>query len=891
MSAKKDKIFLIDGNSFCYRAFYAIRELVNSKGMPTNAIFGVVNMFRKLIKEHEPDMIAVVFDLKGPTTRHKKYEKYKIQRKPMPDELVSQIPRIKELIEAYHIPIYELKGHEADDIIATLAIKAAKKKLDVVIVTSDKDALQLVNDDITVLSPHAKEGKVYDSEEVHKKYGVGPDSMVELMALMGDASDNIPGVKGVGQVTARKLLEEYKDVEGVYRNIENISSEILKKKLQEDKEMAMLSRELVILDKDLPVELDIKNMRLSEPDNAKLAELYREFEFNALLKEVMPTEDVKVSETKYVYCETEKEIKKVVDSISARKMVAVSIDENPDDNRICGIAFAWAETEACYISIKSTNDGASDIPLAVKSILENNKIVKVGYDLKASLLAFSLAGIKIERFDFDIMIADYLLEPSLPGRDLASIAFRSLGHGLRWDRGSIEWDKKGQGTLDFGGEKQYQPLCEEADMIFRLYGHLKEALKEKHLTKLFSEVEMPLIPVLATMENAGIKIDVKYVQKMASSMERKLKIITKKIYSLAGEEFNVNSPKQLQYVLFEKLGLPSGKKTKTGASTDESVLRRLAEKHKLPAVLLEYRMLNKLKTTYYDSFLRLIDKSSGKLHTNFNQAVTATGRLSSSEPNLQNIPIRTPLGREIRKAFIPEAKGRVLISADYSQIELRILAHLSEDKNLTKAFKDHQDVHKFTASLIFDTPVTEVTDKMRTVAKTVNFGVTYGMGPFRLAKDLGISIEEARAFIDSYFDRYRGVRKFIEATLTSVRKDGYVTTLLNRRRYIPEISSTNAHVKGFAERAAVNTPLQGSSADLIKLAMLACSHEVADGTEVKMLLQVHDELIFTAPQKKAKKIAEKIKSLMESVMKLKVPTVVDIKIGENWMELEEVVFE
>ena len=655
--------------------------------------------------------------------------------------------------------------------------------------------------------------------------------------------------------------------------------------------MAMLSRELVILDKDLPVELDIKNMRLSEPDNAKLAELYREFEFNALLKEVMPTEDVKVSETKYVYCETEKEIKKVVDSISARKMVAVSIDENPDDNRICGIAFAWAETEACYIPIKSTNDGASDIPLAVKSILENSKIVKVGYDLKASLLAFSLAGIKIERFDFDIMIADYLLEPSLPGRDLASIAFRSLGHGLRWDRGSIEWDKKGQGTLDFGGEKQYQPLCEEADMIFRLYGHLKEAIKEKHLTKLFSEVEMPLIPVLATMENAGIKIDVKYVQKMSASMERKLKIITKKIYSLAGEEFNVNSPKQLQYVLFEKLGLPSGKKTKTGASTDESVLRRLAEKHKLPAVLLEYRMLNKLKTTYYDSFLRLIDKSSGKLHTNFNQAVTATGRLSSSEPNLQNIPTRTPLGREIRKAFIPEAKGRVLISADYSQIELRILAHLSEDKNLTKAFKDHQDVHKFTASLIFDTPVTEVTDKMRTVAKTVNFGVTYGMGPFRLAKDLGISIEEARAFIDSYFDRYRGVRKFIEATLTSVRKDGYVTTLLNRRRYIPEISSTNAHVKGFAERAAVNTPLQGSSADLIKLAMLACSHEVADGTEVRMLLQVHDELIFTAPQKKAKKIAEKIKSLMESVMKLKVPTVVDIKIGENWMELEEVVFE
>ncbi|MBU1783822.1 MAG: DNA polymerase I [Candidatus Omnitrophica bacterium] len=884
-------MFLIDGNSFCYRAFYAIKELSNSRGMPTNAIFGVANMLRKVIKEHKPDMMAVVFDLKGPTTRHKKYEEYKILRKPMPEDLVCQIPRIKELITAHHIPIYELQGHEADDIIATLAARATRKGMKVVIVTSDKDALQLVNDDISVLSPHAKEGKVYDRHEVRNKYGVDPGSMVELMALMGDASDNIPGVKGIGQVTARKLLEEYGNVEGIYRNIENISSETLKEKLQKDKDMAMFSRELVILDTDLPVKLDIKNLRRSEPDTVKLAELYREFEFTALLREVMPKEEVRSGETKYKLCETAEEIEKITGIINECKIVAISIDVKEDDRGVLGIAFSWGRKEACYISGNTAKNGSTFIPAAVKNILENEKIIKAGCDLKKDLLTLAACGVKATRCDFDVMIADYLLAPSLPSHDLSSIAFRCLGYGLRWDRGSIEWDKKGQGTLDFAEKKKHQPACEKADVVFRLYEELKGLLKKKHLAKLFDEVEMPLVNVLVGMEGSGINIDIEYVQKMDDSMERRLEKVTKKIYGLAGEEFNINSPKQLQYVLFEKMRLPAGKKTKTGVSTDESVLRRLAEKHELPTVLLEYRMLSKLKTTYYDSILRLIDKSSGKLHTHFNQAVTATGRLSSSEPNLQNIPVRTPLGREIRKAFIPESKDRLLISADYSQIELRILAHLSEDKNMTKAFKNREDVHKFTASLIFDTPVNDVTDEMRVVAKTVNFGITYGMGPFRLAKDLGISIEEARTFIDSYFDRYRGVKKFIESTLTFVRKNGYVTTLLNRRRYIPEISSTNVHVKGFAERAAVNTPLQGSSADLIKLAMLAVSREWADGTETKMLLQVYDELIFTAPEKKAIDTAEKIRSLMESVMKLKVPIVVDVKIGRNWMDLEEVVFD
>lgn len=860
MNPKKEDIFLVDGNSFCYRAFYAIQELTTSKGMPTNAIYGVVNMLHKLIKEHDPDMMAVVFDMKGPTVRHKKYEEYKVHRKPMPDELAAQLDPIKKIIAAHNIPVYELEGFEADDIIATLAQKASKKGLNVVIVSGDKDALQLVDDKIKVLSPHMKEDKMYDRAGVHAKYGVAPKAMIELMAFMGDATDNIPGVKGIGQVTAKKLVEKYGSVESVYRNIDKITSGSLKEKLLKEREMAVLSRELVILDKGLPVELDTDSTRLGEPDQERLIELYKEFEFQKLLREITPEEKEAVA---YCAYESEEEIKGIVEKIKKRDAVALCVAKAPGAGDISGVAFSWKDGEAHYAAFGG-----------VKDILEEKRISKIGYDIKRDLLDLKRHDIDLGNAGFDVMIADYLLEPSRPGHGLADIAMRHLGYAV-------------EEQLSLSETEACRSSCERSNVILKLYRLLKKELEEKHLMDLFRDVEMPLISVLARMEREGVKIDAEYMKKTSAKIEKRLADVTEKIYDLAGEKFNVNSPKQLQSILFDKLHLPVVKKTKTGVSTDESVLRRLAREYELPAVLLEYRSLSKLKTTYYDSILAMVDKKTSKLHARFNQAVTSTGRLSSSEPNLQNIPVKTKMGKEIRRAFTAGGPDRSLLAADYSQIELRILAHLSKDKNLLETFRKEEDIHKFTASLIFDEAVEKVTDKMRSAAKTVNFGIIYGMSAFGLAKDLDISVEEAQAFIDSYFRRYSGVKAFIDKTIETARKKGYVTTLLNRRRYIPEISGSSGHMKAFAERVAINTPVQGSAADLIKLAMLGCSREL-EGTDARMIIQVHDELIFTVPENETKAAAKKVKKAMENVMDLAVPLVVDIEAGPNWLDLEKV---
>ncbi|MGB2661386.1 MAG: DNA polymerase I [Candidatus Omnitrophota bacterium] len=803
MTEDEKTIYLIDANSLCYRAYYAIRELSTSKGVPTNAIYGVINMLRKLIREYEPKMMTFVFDMKGPTTRHEKYEEYKIHRKPMPDDLSGQMQSIKEFIAAFNIPVFQLEGYEADDIIATLAEKAKKRGLKVTIVTGDKDALQLVDKTIKVLSPHTTSDKLYDTKGVRAKYGVEPDHMIELMALMGDASDNIPGVKGVGQVTAQKLISKYGSVENIYKNLDEVEPESLRKKLKENKKMAELSRELVELDRNVPVKLDIKDARVDDPDWDKLAELCREFEFNKLLKEVMLKGEEPAKEPAAEKAQTVKNI--------------IEVDES-------------------------------------------GKTTRVGFDVKDSLGALRESGSEAGKDFFDIMIADYLLDPAQSRHDLADVAMRRL-------------------------ECSISP-GEESDVILKLYNTLKPLLEEKKLTPLFQDVEMPLVKVIADMEKEGVGIDVPCLKELSRQMEKKLADVTEKIYRLSGEEFNINSPKQLQVILFDKLGLPKVKKTKTGASTDESVLRKLAQGHELPGLLLEYRTMNKLKTGYYDSILELVDRKTGKLHAKFNQAVTATGRLSSSEPNLQNIPIKTAMGKEIRKAFVPGEKGMLLLAVDYSQIELRVLAHLSGDKELIEAFKKEEDVHKVTASKIFGCKMDEVTDDMRRAAKTVNFGIIYGMGPFRLAKDLEISLGDAQAFIGSYFDQYSGVKTFIDKTIDGARKKGYVTTLLNRRRYIPEITSSNERMKGFAERVAVNTPVQGSAADLIKLAMIACHDKLKD-EGAKMIIQVHDELVFKVPKEKLKDAARKVKELMEGVIELKVPLKVDLEAGANWLDMEE----
>ena len=880
MSKKKKKnIFLIDGNSLCYRAFYAIRELSTSSGFPTNAVYGVINMLKKLQKEHEPGGLVFVFDMPGATQRHEKYEEYKIHRTPMPDSLAEQLSKIKEVIEAYNIPICQLEGYEADDIIATLSEKMKKKDYEVVIVTSDKDALQLVCKDVKVLSAHTLGEKLYGDKEVKEKYGVTPEKMVELMALMGDSSDNIPGVAGVGKVTAEKLISKFGSVKEVYKNIDKITSESLKKKLTEGREMAELSRELAILQRDVPVDLDIRTAEKTEPDKERLTELFKELEFGKLLREVAPTEDIK--KKKYELASSEGEPEKLLKKLDKKKIISLYIDGDPQEGKITGIAFSSQEGEAFYVPFK----GASLVE-KIKKVIEDEKIIKAGYDLKEEIRLLKANGIDLKGEEFDVMIADYLVDPSMAKYGLSDIAMRRADYNLL-DSSSVEWEESGQATLDLSGSKEEALACERSDVILKLYGVLKPMLEEKHLKKLFEEVEMPLVKVLSGMEEEGVGIDIKYLKDRSKSLEKRLSEVTKRIYKLAGEEFNINSPKQLQEVLYDKLGLPATKRTKTGRSTDESVLRKLAEIHELPHDLLEYREMNKLKTGYYDSIVSLADKKTNKLHAYFNQAVTATGRLSSSEPNLQNIPIKTKLGREIRKAFIPGEKGMELIAADYSQVELRVLAHLSGDKKLINAFKDGEDIHRFTASLIFDSSLEDVDEKMRSAAKTVNFGIIYGMSPFGLAKDLEISVEEAHKFISSYFKRYSGVSEFIEKTISQVKKKGYVTTLLNRRRYIPEIKSTNERLKSFAERAAVNTIVQGTAADLIKVAMIEC-HKAFQKEKTKMLIQVHDELVFKSPKTEVKASAGKIKRIMEGVIDLKVPLKVDVECGENWLDMQPV---
>jgi len=837
--------------------------------MPTNAIYGFVSILRKLIREYNPGMITTVFDMKAPTVRHKKYKEYKIHRKPMPDDLVAQIPEIKAVIAAHKIPICQLEGYEADDIIATLAEEAKTRGLSVTIVTSDKDALQLVDDQVNVLSLHTSGDKVYDAAGVKEKYGVSPALIVDLMAFTGDASDNIPGVKGIGRFTAVKLIDQYGSFLDIYRNIENIPSKSIRKKLLEGKKTAEFSRELVQLDRSVPVKLDFDKARLASPDLDQLAELYREFEFEKLLREITPKE---ADRGRYSVKATGSAVEKMVKEIAEQKTVSLSVVSASVDSRITGIAFSWKEREACFVPLdvsqQQSGSEAREVSILVKGLLEDGAVKKTGYDIKKDMVALRSWGIEIRGIAFDVMIADYLNDPSRPRHDLAGIAMRHLGYNLSVEEESMRG-------------------CERSDIIQRLYGVLATLLKEKHLTALLRDVEMPLVSVLADMETHGVGVDIEYLKERSSAMEKKLADVSGKIYGLAGEEFNINSPRQLQVILYDKLGLPAIKKTKTGISTDESVLRKLAALHELPRLLLEYREMSKLKSGYYDSILTLVDKKTCKLHARFNQAVTATGRLSSSEPNLQNIPIKTVLGKEIRRAFVPSGKGKLLLAADYSQIELRILAHLSGDSMLIKAFKNGEDVHRFTASLIFDCPPGDVTGTMRSAAKTVNFGIVYGISPFGLSRDLEISVEEAQKFIDSYFDRYSGIRSFIDRTISGVREKGFVTTLLKRRRYIPEIGSANERVRGFAERVAVNTPVQGSAADLIKLAMIACHDEFKD-TGVRMIIQVHDELIFEVPKDILKDTAKRVKDLMEGITPLKVPLKVDIEAGESWLDMEPV---
>jgi DNA polymerase-1 len=884
----KNNLYIIDGNSYIYRAFYAIRGLSTSTGLPSNAVFGFANMLLKVIKDKTPDMLAIVFDPKGPTRRHGEYKEYKAHRPPMPKDLVPQIPYIHKLVEAFRIPVFVIEGQEADDVIATLARQAETRGMDITIVTGDKDILQLVGPRIKVYDT-LKE-KIYEPKDVEERFSVPPDRVVEIMGLMGDTSDNIPGVPGIGEKTAQVLIKQYTTIDNLLKHTHKITKPKLKQSLIENADLARLSRDLAILHTDVPIEIDYDDLKLKAPDSPALLKIFKELEFTALLKYVIQEPE---PDADYRTVLEERDLKDLVSTLSSSDEFCFDTETtslDPMQADLVGISFAVRPHEAYYVPLGHSYPGAPkqfsiDHALrALKPIMEDPAIRKIGQNIKYDLLVLLHYGLQVKGISFDTMIASYLLNPGKPSHGMDALALEYLNYRPITYAEVTGSGKKQIGFADVDVKTATRYSGEDADITLRLKRTLAPLLREHNLEKLFLDIEMPLMEVLVDMERIGVKINADFLKLMSKKLGTDMAAIENTIYELAGTEFNINSPKQLSEILFVKLKLTPTKKTKTGFSTNVDVLEELAPVHPLPAEILKYRTLAKLKSTYIDALPLMINPKTGRLHTSLNQTVTATGRLSSSEPNLQNIPIRTDVGREIRQAFIAE-RGASLLSADYSQIELRVLAHMSKDPALIRTFQDDEDVHTRTASEIFGLTPEEITPEMRRKAKAVNFGIIYGISAFGLAQDIGVSNAEAKRYIDNYFARYPNVREFIDHTIANAKKKGFVSTLFGRRRFIPELSSSAVAVRNFGERMAVNTPIQGTAADLIKLAMINVQKRLArENLGSKMILQVHDELVFEVPDREIEPMKKLVKEEMEGVLTLSVPIKVDMGVGKNWDE-------
>ena len=886
----RERLLLVDGQGLCYRAFYAIRHLSNSKGEPTNAIYGFMTMLRKLIREEKPNYVAVCFDRKEPTFRHQRYEAYKAHRKPMPDELQEQMPHIKALVGAYGISIFEKPGYEADDLIATIATQAEKMGLDTLIATGDKDMLQLVNDRIKVFNTYKE--TVVDREGVKERFGgLGPDRVVDVLGLAGDASDNIPGVPGIGEKTAIELIRAHDSLAGVYQHVDQVAGAARQRVLRENESIAELSKDLATLDRCVPIDVNLEALKMAGPNEEELISLIKHFEFRTLLKEWAGSGESQKSDRTFETVTTVELLDRLAAKLSKAKAISVDTETtsvNPFNAHLVGMSFSIKPKEAYYVPVASRHHQGPGIALEVVQkkiapILANEKIKKYGQNIKYDYLVFKRHGLELRGVSFDTMVASYLVNPSKFNHNLDDIALEYLNVRKIKLEELIGSGRK-QITTDLVPlERIAEYATEDADCVMRLVGPLETLLKKNNLTPLFEQVEMPLVNVLAQMELNGVALDRDLLSKLSVKLGSALEVLTQKIYREAGEEFNINSTKQLSDILFTKLKLPIIKRTKTGYSTDADVLEKLAQNYELPKRLLEYREIAKLKSTYADALPSLMEPGTTLVHTSFNQAVTSTGRLSSSEPNLQNIPIKTEMGREIRRAFVPRGKKRKILSADYSQVELRILAHVSGDPQLIQAFHDDLDVHEFTAAILYGVNPKEVTREMRTVAKTVNFSIVYGVSGFGLAQGLGISVSEAQAFIDSYFARYEKVKEYLESQKKKAREDGYLTTLLGRRSYFPDINSGNAMRRQFAERAAINAPIQGSAADIIKIAMIRIQCELEQKKlESLMILQVHDELVFDIPDSEVKEVESLIRKEMESAYTLCVPLKVDVTVGNSW---------
>jgi len=891
--AKRERLFLIDAHALAYRSYFAFirNPLINAKGENTSAVFGFTNAILKVIREHRPDYLAAVFDTAKPTFRHQMLPAYKSTRAKMPQEMREQMPRIRQVVTAMNLSALEREGLEADDIMAALACRAASEGLDVVLVTGDKDLLQLVSEKVKVLNPRrgGEEAQLFDEAKVEEKFGVPPEKVADMLGLMGDASDDVPGVPGIGPKTASSLIQQFGDMETAIARADEISNRRVRESLLQNAHQARLSKKLVSLKVNQDIDVDIESLRLREFDSPKLLELFRELEFTSLMKEISMggREEEGVI---YSTVLTQENFAKLLDTLRRAGSFVLDLETtsvDPMRAEIVGFSFAVVPRQAYYVPVGHEEAGLSRklVVDELRPLLVDEKIKKCGQNIKYDLTILNRQGCPLRGIEFDTMVASYLLNPSGRRHNLDLLSLEHLG----LKKISLEQlIGKGKYEISFNQvpiNLASQYACEDADFTLRLRDILGRKLGELDLADLFAQVEMPLVEVLARMEMNGVCLDVDFLQRMSQEMEGELKGLQSQIYELAGEQFNINSPKQLSTILFDKLELPVVRRTKTGYSTDEGVLEELARDHPLPRKLLEYRQLMKLKSTYVDALPRMVNPQTGRIHTSFNQTVTATGRLSSSEPNLQNIPVRTEFSKKIRQAFIVPDEHHRIFSADYSQIELRIMAHLSQDPTLIESFRRDEDVHTRTAALVFGVSEGNVTPDLRRRAKVVNFGIMYGMGPYGLAKQLEISPQEAGQFIENYFQLYPRIREYVEGLICQAQEKGYVTTLLNRRRYLPELSSDRAAVVAFAKRTAINTPIQGTAADLIKVAMIGIDRELMRlGLKTKMIIQVHDELVFEAPESELDQVTQLVRSQMEGALSLRVPIKVDIGVGQSWYE-------
>ena len=880
-------LYILDASSYVFRAYHAIGLLTNSKGFPTNAIFGFINMFNKFIMETKPEYFVAVFDSGGKSFRNEIYDDYKANRGEAPEDISLQFPKIIEYLKLRGICVMSQENFEADDIIGSLSKKfQAKNKI--TIISGDKDFTQLINKKTIMLD--TMKNRVTDDKEVLSKYGLKPEQMIDYFSLVGDSIDNIPGVRGIGPKTAQSLIDKFKTLDNLYKNIKKIDKERIKNLLEENKELAYISKELVTINTNLEITDDFNQFKISSSNNQELNDFFKELEFDSMIDDDFKKSDLR--DTKYSIINNKKDFMKLKKSLSRIKEFSLDLETtsiNALDAEIVGIAISYNSDEGFYIPLSHETDidqlDLNYVLENLKEILESSKIKKIGQNLKYEILVFKNYSINLGGIYFDTMVASHFLDSSLQSYSLDNLSRRFLDHKMLSYKDITKIEKKEISFKQVPVDVAMSYACEDSDITYKLYCIFKDKLLDKDLLAQFHKNEMPFVSVLANLESNGVFIDSKKLNDISAKFEKKINKIEKTIYKSIGYEFNINSTLQLRDILFDKLKLKPFKKTKKGEfSTDSESLQSIEDQHSIVKEILAYRFYSKLKSTYLDSLPELINVNSNRVHTSYNQTGTSTGRLSSSNPNLQNIPIKTDEGKQIRESFSSPKDDSVIISADYSQIELRLLAHFSGDPTMLKSYKNNEDIHLNTASEIFEVPINKITSQQRSLAKTINFGIIYGIGPKRLSLQIDSDIKTAKEYIEKYFSRYSRVKNYFEDTISYTRENGYIETILNRKRYLKDINSKNFILRSANERAAINTPIQGSAADVIKLAMININQDKELKNYAKLVIQVHDELVFECKKDKVDYVSKKVKNYMENSIKIKVPLKVDINKGQSWSD-------